>query len=138
MRSRDGNLNFSLSICSVVFLLFSLSTLKADEYLISYRYVVKDATLYNETLHIAKAMKKCVGEPQKELLLETHNESDLKKIISANSLEFIEYIQKLGLHITHEEVTLNNQNSSTTILTLKTACFKVDFNHNFARIRPLK
>ncbi len=136
MRNRDGNLNFSLSICSVVFLL--LSTLKADEYLISYRYVVKDATLYNETLNIAKAMKKCVGKPQKELILEKHNEDDLKKIISANSLEFIDYLQKLGFHIKHEEVTKNFINKSTTILTLKTTCFKVDFNDNFAKIAPLK
>ncbi len=138
MRSRDGNLDFSLSICSVVFLLFSLSTLKADEYLISYRYVVKDATLYNETLSIAKAMKKCVGKPQKELILQNNNEDDLKKIISANSLEFIDYLQKLGFHINHKEVTQNSINKSTIILTLKTTCFKVDFNDKFARITPLK
>ncbi len=138
MRSRDGNLNFSLSICSVVFLLFSLSPLKADEYLISYRYVVKDATLYNETLSIAKAMKKCVGQPQKELLLDNDNGDNLKKIISANSAQFIDYLQKLGFHIQHEEITKNFINKSTTILTLKTTCFKVDFNDNFAKIAPLK
>lgn len=138
MRSRDGNLDFSLSICSVVFLLLSFSTLQAEQYLISYRYVVKDATLYNETLHIAKAMKRCVGNPQKELILDTDNEDDLKKIISANSTEFINYLQKLGLHIKHEEVTKKFINKSTTILTLKTTCFEVDFNDNFARITALK
>lgn len=138
MRSRDGNLDFSLSICSVVLLLLSLSTLQAEEYLISYRYVVKDATLYNETLLVAKAMKKCLGKPQKELILEIDKEDDLKKIISKNSTDFIDFIQKLGLHIKHEEVTRNFINKSTTILTLKTRCFKVDFNDNFARIAPLK
>ena len=138
MRSRDGNLNFSRSICSIIFLLFSFLSLKADEYLISYRYVVKDATLYNETLLIAKAMKECVGTPQKALILENDSQNDLKKIISKNFDTFTEYIQELGFHVKHEEYTQNLQNTSTTILTLKTTCFKVDFNDNFAKIAPLK
>jgi len=138
MRSRDGNLNFSLSICSIIFLLFNFTPLKADEYLISYRYVVKDAMLYHEAFHIAKAMKKCVGTPQKELILDINHENDLKIIISQNFDTFIEYLQKLGFHIKHQERTQELQNISTTILTLQTTCFEVDFNDTFVRITPLK
>ena len=110
----------------------------ADEYLISYRYVVKDATLYNEKLFISKAMKKCDGKVQNSIFINTNNSKSLKKIVEKNSEPFIEYIHKLGLHVEHKDFTKNLQNHSTTILTLKTTCFKVDFNDNFARIAPLK
>jgi hypothetical protein len=100
--------------------------------------MVKDAILYNETLHISHAMKKCEGKPQLELILENTTDGNLKKLISQNSEEFLNYIHKLDLHLKHKEQTLNLQNTSTTILTLKTTCFKVDFNDNFARIAPLK
>jgi len=136
MRSRDGNHSFTLAICSVVFL-HSLA-LHASEYLISYRYLVKDATLYNETLFISKAMKKCLGTPQKPIYLDNPKQKSLKDLLSSYDSEFIEYIHKLGLHVEHQEKTNNFINSSTTILTLKTTCFKVDINENFAKIAPLK
>ena len=136
MRSRDGNHSFSLRLCSVI-LLCSLA-LSANEYLISYRYVVKNAIIYNEKLDISHAMKKCEGTPYKELILENNGSKNLKEIISNNNEEFIDYIHKLGLQISHNEITSNMQNSSTTILTLRTKCFKVDFNDNFAKIAPLK
>ena len=136
MRSRDGNHYLSLRLFSII--LFSSLALNAGEYLISYRYTVKDAILYNETLDISKAMQKCNGEPQQELILENTSDSNLKKLISLNSDKFYAYIHKLGLHVEHKELTKNLQNSSTTTLTLKTTCFKVDFNDNFARISPLK
>ncbi len=136
MRSRNGNNSISFSICSII--LFSSLALNAGEYLISYRYVVKDAILYNEALFVAKAMKRCDGIPQTAIELETNSSSDLKKIITENSDEFIDYIHKLGMHVKHSDVTINAQYKSTTILTLKTTCFKVDFNDNFARITPLK
>jgi hypothetical protein len=99
---------------------------------------VKDAILYNESLSVSKAMKRCDGIPQTAIDLETNNSSDLKKIIIDNSDEFIDYIHKLGMHVKHSDITINAQYKSTTILTLKTTCFKVDFNDNFARITPLK
>jgi len=136
MRSRDGNDNLPFRLCSII-LFFSL-TLNAGEYLISYKYIVKDAILYNETMNISHAMKECDGTPQKELILENTSDGNLKKLISKNSEEFIDYIHKLGLNVEHNEITSNFQNSSTTILTMKTTCFKVDFNDNFARITPLK
>jgi len=136
MRSRDGNRTFSLRLCSVI--LFSSLALNASEYLISYRYVVKNTILYNETLLISHAMQPCHGKPQKALILENDNTQDLKKIIYNNSDEFIEYIHKLGLHVSNIETTSNLQNTSTTILTLKTTCFKVDFNDNFVKIAPIK
>ncbi|MBU1659754.1 hypothetical protein KKG72_12005 [bacterium] len=136
MRSRDGNYSFSLSVCTLI--LFYSTLLSADEYLISYRYTVKDATLYSETLHVSKAMKKCSGIPQKELVLDTNEQDDLKKIISDNAERFIAYIHNLAMHVKHNETTINSKNTFTTILTLQTTCFKVDFNENFARIAPLK
>jgi len=136
MRSRDGNRTFSLRLCSVI--LFNSLALNASEFLISYSYTVKDATLYNETLNISKAMKKCSGTPQKSFIFDTNGEKDLKKIISKNNENFINYIHKLGLHINHNDATQNYQQSSSTTLTLKTTCFKVDFNDNFAKISPLK
>jgi hypothetical protein len=136
MRSRNGNRNLSFRLCSII--IFSSLTLTASEHLISYKYIVKDAILYNETLLISDAMTKCDGKPQKELILINNNSENLKQLIFANSEEFIEYIHKLGLHIEHKETTTNLQNHSTTTLTLKTTCFKVDFNDNFARIAPLK
>ncbi|MDA3908017.1 MAG: hypothetical protein PF437_02925 [Sulfurimonas sp.] len=137
MRSRDGNSSITRAICSLI-LLNSFASLNANEFLISYRYIVKDATLYNETLRISDSMKKCVGKPQKALILTSFGDKDLKETISNNSQEFIDYMHKLGLNVEHKESTTNYQNRSTTILTLKTTCFKVDFNDNFARIAPLK
>ncbi len=136
MRSRDGNRYFSLRLCSVI-LLNSLA-LNASEYLISYSYTVKDTLLYNESLQISKAMQKCSGKEQSSIVLENSGIKNLKKIISNNREEFIEYIHKLGLHVEHNDKTKNFRYASTTKLTLKTTCFKVDFNDNFARIAPLK
>ena len=120
-----------------LFILSSLA-LNASEFLISYRYVVKDAIIYNETLYISSAMKKCSGKPQKELILENTTNDDFTKLIKNNKEIFYDYIQQLGLHVEHKEETINMQNRSTTILTLKTTCFKVDFNDNFAKIAALK
>jgi len=137
MRSRDGNHSFSFSICTLI-LLTSL-TLHAKEYFISYRYVVKDATLYNETLYVSSAMQKCQGTPQEAIILETSRKNTtLKEAIMENIDQFLTHIDKLALDVKHTEKTQNLQNSSTTILTLKTTCFKVDFNDNFVKIAPLK
>ena len=136
MRSRDGNHTFTLSVLLLV--LLSSLALNASEFLISYRYVVKDAILYNEVLDISKAMKKCSGKAHEKLYLEHQDKKNIKEILSINSLEFIEFIHKLGLDVEHKGLTINMQNSSTTILTLKTTCFKVDINENFAIIAPLK
>lgn len=137
MRSRDGNHNLSLRLCCSI-ILFSSLALNAGEYLISYRYTVKDSTLFNEKLYISKAMQKCDGKPQKELILENYTDGDLNSLITQNSDEFLEYIHKLGLHVEHKEQTINMQNKFTTTLTMKTTCFKVDFNDTFVKITPLK
>ncbi|MDA7818536.1 hypothetical protein N9A28_10135 [Sulfurimonas sp.] len=136
MRSRDGNRNFTLRLCSVIFL--SSLALNAGEFLISYRYIVKDAILYNEKLDISQAMQKCNGKAQDNIIFESNRDDSFKKIISQNSEKFIDFIHKLGLHVEHKEKTINLQNTATTILTLRTTCFKVDFNDNFAKITPLK
>ena len=83
-------------------------------------------------------MQKCSGLAYSPIVLETRDDKNLKKIIAENNEEFISYIHKLGLDIRHSDTTINYQQSSTTILTLKTTCFKVDFNDNFVKISPLK
>ncbi len=137
MRSRNGNSYFSRTVQVTLLLLYSFA-LQADEYLISYRYLVKDTILYNETLQISKAMQKCSGYPHKYLILETRDDKNLKEIINQNNQEFIEYLHKLGLNVVHNSKTSNYQYSETTILTLKTSCFKVDFNDNSVKISALK
>ena len=136
MRSRNGNHTFTHTVLLLVF--FSSLALNASEFLISYRYVLKDAILYNETLDVSRAMKKCSGKAQKALSLAHHNKKNIRDVLSINSGKFIEFIHKLGLDVAHRGENINMQNSSTTILTLKTTCFKVDINENFAIIAPLK
>ena len=136
MRSRDGNHTFSLSICAII--LFQSLVLSASDYFISYRYVVKNAILYNKTLEISHSMHKCKGIPSNTLILESNNSKDIKKIIARNDNKFINYIQKIGLNVQHYASTINFQNTSTTIITLRTTCFKVDFNDNFVKISALK
>ncbi|WP_294965391.1 hypothetical protein [Sulfurimonas sp.] len=134
MRSRNGNYSFTRTV--LIFLLSSLA-LDAKEYLISYRYVVKDATLYNESLSVSSSMTKCVGKPTKSLNLISYGDDDLKQSILKNPELFVDYVHKLGLQIESKDITKNFVNSSTTILTLKTTCFKVDFNENLVSIAPL-
>jgi len=83
-------------------------------------------------------MKKCLGTAYNPIIFEIRDDKNLKKILSTNNEEFIEYIHKLGLSVEHSDNTINYQYTSTTILTLKTRCFKVDFNDNFVTIAPLK
>ena len=83
-------------------------------------------------------MQKCHGKAYNPIIFETRDDKNLKKIINSNHEEFIDYIHKIGLDIRHKEKTINYQYTSTTILTLKTRCFKVDFNDNFVKISPLK
>jgi len=119
--------------------LFLSTAILANEYLISYRYVVKDTIIYNEELDISPAMQPCKGDADKEyLILDTKKSKNLKKIIENNFIEFIDFINKLGLEIKYNSNTNNSINSSTTVVTLHTRCFKVDINEKFVRMAPLK
>ena len=138
MRSRNGSSPFSLSICTITFFLLYSSAIYADEYLISYRYTVKNATLYNETLDISKAMKKCKGEATSALYLDPEKSNNLKDILLHNKEQFTTFLGKIGFYITNQELTYNDNHTSNTIITLKTTCFKVDFNEKFVKISPLK
>ena len=138
MRSRDGDHSFTRSISSIILFLFYSSALLADEYIISYRYSVVNAALYNETLYVSKAMKKCKGEPYDRLILDPNKSENLKEILLTNQDEFIEFLYKIGLSVKHREETLNGVNDSSTVVTLPSKCFKVDFNDNSVRIAPLK
>ena len=136
MRSRDGNHSFTFRLCSLI-LLYSLA-LNAGEYLISYKYIVKNALLYNESLDISKSMKQCQGSEAQTLILPFEDEKRFQDVISKHREEFLDYIHKLGLDIHSDATTTNNQIDSTTIITLKTTCFKVDFNDTFVKISHLK
>ena len=141
MRSRDGDHSKTLSISSIIFLLLLLysSALLADEYFISYRYTVKNSIIYNKVFLISKAMKKCTGTTHtKALILKKEKANTLKDILLKNEDIFFQYLFKIGLNITNHDQCLNNINTSFTIITLKTTCFKVDFNENFVKIAPLK
>ena len=137
MRSRNGSNYFSLTI--YVIILFNSLAINASEYLISYRYVVKNAILYNEKLQISNSMIKCHSMPSKQnqLILKNYN-NDLKYTISKNAQKFIDFIHKIGIEVRHQDKTIDTIYSGTTILTLRTTCFKVDFNEKFVRIIPLK
>jgi len=139
MRSRNGNFSFTFTISSIIFFLLYSSALLADEYLISYRYTVKNTLLYNEELYISKSMQKCKGTIfQKPLILESKNSHDLKYTLQRNSEIFFQYLSKIGLVVENHETLYNQTDQSFTIITLKTTCFKVDFNENFVKIAPLK
>ena len=137
MRSGDGDRPFLLTIC-ILTLSFFLPALHAGEYLVSYRYTVKDAMLYNEQLLISPAMQKCKGKAQHPLVLESIDDKTLHDVIHKNNERFIDYLHHLGLQVRHTEQTTNMQNSSITVMTLPTTCFKVDFNDNSVTIAPLK
>jgi hypothetical protein len=101
--------------------------------------MVKNMTIYNENLFISHAMHKCEGKIQTPLNLDIKNkETNLKKIIYNDFDRFVNFINSLGLEIIHTDKTINYEYTSTTIITLKTTCFKVDINDNFAKITPLK
>jgi hypothetical protein len=101
--------------------------------------MVKNMTIYNEDLFISKTMQKCKGKTQTPIYLDIENkETNLKKIIYNNFDRFVGFINKLGLEIKYKGKTINYEYTSAMTLTLKTTCFKVDINDNFAKIAPLK
>ena len=136
MRSRDGNYSFTLRFCTLV--LLSSLVLNASEYLISYKYIVKNDVLFNESLDISKSMQKCKGIPSQTLILPVTKQKNFIRLISNHRDEFIDYIDHLGLDIRSQDTTTNNQMNATIIITLKTTCFKVDFNDTFVKISHLK
>ena len=137
MRSRDGNHSLTLTISTII-LIFGSLALHAGEYLISYRYTIQNAILINETLDVSKSMQKCAGSESASIFFPNKNNSDLKETIATNKEEFTTFLHKLGVIVEHKEKTINSYNSSTTRLTLKTTCFKVDFNDTLVKISALK
>ena len=140
MRSGDGDSTKSLRIFFILTLFVQLffSTANADEYYVSYRYVVKDAMMFNESLHVSKAMKQCGGKSAISIELESHESRDLKRVIKENFEDFFLFISKLGFHIQDSHENYNAQAHNMTTTTLKSQCFKVHFNDNFATITALK
>ena len=83
-------------------------------------------------------MTKCFGKPYESLYLDTINSHNLKDLLLQNKEKFTNFLSKVGFIVTNKESTYNTYHTSTTIMTLKTTCFKVDFNDNFVKISPLK
>jgi len=138
MRSRDGDQTLLRRYCSLVVFLCFYSSAVADEYLISYRYFVKDATLYNEKLLVAKAMQPCSGTADKTIMLSRNKDENLEQVILKNSERFYRFLHALGVEIEHQEQLYAGMSHSATTLTLRTQCFKVDFNDSFVKISSLK
>lgn len=139
MRSRNGNNPFTRAIYAT--LIFAFTSLEAEQYLISYRYASKNAVLSNESFHVSRAMTPCgrkIDKSIKTITLPFADDQNLKNILLENFEVFFEYIQTLGLHINHKDNTLNHQSDSFTIITLKTTCFKVDFNDSLVTMQALK
>jgi len=136
MRSRDGSYTLLLSICTIILL---STILNAKEYYISYRYVIKNAVLYNESFGLSKAMQPCIGQKDSKnsITLLNSSKKNLKEFLSDTSGEFIDYIHKLGLDVKNQTIQTNMQNSSITILTLKTMCFNIEINENYIKITPI-
>jgi hypothetical protein len=140
MRSGNGSRPFSLSVCTLT-LFACLSLEGSQEYLISYRYHVKNAKLYNESLQISQAMKPCLGKKYaKSLILEKKESTkqDFHHLIKQNRESLINYLEQLSISVKNKDSLSNNALTSATTITFKTECFKVDFNDNFVIITPLK
>ncbi|MEA3373139.1 MAG: hypothetical protein U9Q62_05535 [Campylobacterota bacterium] len=133
MRNRNGNRAFTLAVCA----LSTFNILYADEYIISYRSVVSDATLTHETLTVSRAMQKCSGTPRHSILLDTQDSANLHQILLRGFDDFFALMQKEKLHIRHSEKTINGVNSAQTVVTLPPHCFTVDFNQGLVKISAL-
>lgn len=134
MRSRDGDRPLTLTILTLIFLPY----LWADEYIISYRAVVRDAIMVSETLNVSRAMQKCEGRHTTSVLLETGGSDDLHQIIVHDHDTFFSLMQQTTLHIDHREKNIDATNQSHTILTMPPQCFTVDINQDLAKITALK
>lgn len=133
MRSRNGNRTFTLAVCA----LSTLTSLCADEYIISYRAATQDALLLNETLNVSRAMQPCSGTAGTPLTLENSADNDLKKILINEKELLFDYLQSLPIHVVHHGTNAHSQNHSVTVLRLPPQCFTVDFNDDFVKIAPL-
>ena len=136
MRSRDG----SGPLLQVLLALVALcASTVADEYLIGYRVVVKDAVVANERFFVSKAMTKCRGEVQKplRLIVDDPNEK-LATILQKSDDFFYRYLLKQRLHVKDYTKTSSASTSELTTLTFPTHCFKVDFKGNLVTIALIK
>jgi hypothetical protein len=100
--------------------------------------MVKNSLLYNEKLYVSKAMTKCQGKATRSLELERDDSKNLKQILLNNPDKFFLFLSTNGIFIENKDIIINGVDSSSTVITLKSQCFKVDFNDNFVKITPLK
>lgn len=135
MRSRDGDNHIWFSICTLISLIWL--PVFASEFIISYRLVVADAKILNEHLDISESMTPCVGHRGHYIDFEISETKNLRKIIAENRDEFIDFLQKNDLKVSHSSININLKNRSQTLLQMAPQCFTVDFNDDFVRIFTL-
>lgn len=134
MRSRNGHRPLSLAICAVVL----APHLWADEYIISYRAVIRNAVMVSESFNISRSMQKCRGIPASSVFLDANGSTNLHQILSNQYETFFSLMQQETLHIEHHENNINTANLSHTVFTMPPQCFTVDINEDFAKITALK
>ncbi len=135
MRSRDGNSSFLLTIFSLVL----STTLSATSYYISYKTIVKDATVVSQELYISTAMKECSNSTKVEPLWLVQNDDEtLKDTIEREFDTFLEYMSKHSLHVRSSQTLQNSQSQDIIELSFKPTCFTVDFNDGLVKISPTK
>jgi len=136
MRSFYGDCSYSFSIKLLI--LFLSSVLCADEYLISYRYLVHDTIVTQQEFLISHAMTSCSGIPEKSIIFTSHKNESIKQTILRHHEEFIEYLEKLGIYIRSQSQTTQMQYNSFIEITFKTHCFQIENKNNSIHITYLK
>lgn len=118
-------------------LIFSVSFLFAQQYIVSYQAKVRDAYLINESFYVSAAMVETKKEPQASLTLNA-NTKNVQKLFSKNRDELLDFLFKSGVHLKSEGLSENAMHTSLTTLYLPSTYLKVEFNNQFANITLLK
>ena len=134
MRSRDGDHSFLFTVSLILF----STLLSAEEYIISYRAVVKNSMLYSEKLSVTKTMKPCKGKPEHSFTIFDNNTKNLNTFLHKNINDFVENITPFYLELHASQTTTNMINKNLTTLELEPTCFEVEINDNFVTLTRLK
>jgi hypothetical protein len=136
MRSRDANHTSLFRFCAIIISLFS-SALFADDYLISYRYSVKDSELFYEKATFTRSMQPCETTKISPIYIKNPKHKPLEELLFEPDGTFFRLMSRLGLEVVNNEETNGFIHHSLTLVTFKTRCFKVDVNEKFVIISAL-
>jgi hypothetical protein len=124
----------------LIFFLLFLSSLYADEqYIISYRGVVKENRLYNEQFNVAKAMVPKHYSAYQELLTLPYKKGEsIAALIRRNQDLVTEELFKQGI-LMNDALTKGKYAIDTkTVITLPPTYITVTIKEDFATIRLIK